>query len=59
MLMANMSTLTKKNKISNNDVSFDLKILSYWVYLTFCFINNSHLQVTTLTICEGVWAAQI
>lgn len=29
MLMANMSTLTKKNKISNNDVSFDLKILSY------------------------------
>ena len=59
MLMANMSTLTKKNKISNNDVSFDLKILSYWVYLKFCFINNSHLQVITLTISEGVWAAQI
>ena len=59
MLMANMSTLTKKNKISNIDVSFDLKILSYWVYLKFCFINNSHLQVTTLTISEGVWAAQI
>ena len=59
MLMANMSTLTKKNKISNIDVSFDLKILSYWVYLKFCFINNSHLQVITLTISEGVWAAQI
>ena len=59
MLMANMSTLTKKNKISDIDVSFDLKILSYWVYLKFCFINNSHLQVTTLTISEGVWAAQI